>query len=327
VIWLAWRQRRGTVIWLAIALVVGAALLIVTGRSMWGTFEGDGLAACLDSLGEARWVPVDGGCRDLADAFASNAFTMRLLGLVAFTFVPLAIGVALGAPLVARELEQDTVSIVWTQGVTRRRWAWSHLAVAAAITVVAAGTFAVLVTWWNGPINAATGDRFQWLIYDQQGSVPVGYAVFAMALGALAGAVTRRTLRAIAVTVAAFIAVRAIVAIVARPRFQPPVERIYAVIGDRVPNRLAGDWIYGGGGPGVGVVLRANGERIAGGQRVCPPPDAACVAEVGRGAFNLELIHPADRFWTFQAIETAVFVALALALAALTVWWIQRRRS
>jgi len=250
---------------------------------------------------------------------------MRLLGLVAFTIAPLALGMFLGAPIVARELEQDTVSLAWTQGITRRRWTWSHLLVVGAITVVAAGTLGALVSWWYGPLNAATGDRFQWLIYDQQGLVPIGYAVFAMALAAFLGAVTGRTLRAMAIAAIGFLVIRFGVAVWARPKLASPLERTYPVLGDMIPNRLLGDWLYGGGGPGVGVVLRANGERIAGGQRICPPQDAECLAEVGKGAYNLELFHPASRFWTFQALETAIFLVLALLLFAATVWWVRRR--
>jgi hypothetical protein len=36
-------------------------------------------------------------------------------------------------------------------------------------------------------------------------------------------------------------------------------------------------------------------------------------------------IHPAHHFWTFQAIETAIFVALALCLVLATIYWIRRR--
>ncbi len=36
---------------------------------------------------------------------------------------------------------------------------------------------------------------------------------------------------------------------------------------------------------------------------------------------------PANRFWTFQAIETALFVALALALAGGCAWWVRHRLS
>jgi hypothetical protein len=325
VIWLTWRRRRGAVIATGIAVLVAAALLFLTGRMMWSTFHDGGLASCIDGLGGARVVPASGGCQDEAAAFASRFFPMRLLGLALFTFVPLVIGMFWGAPAIARELEDDTVSLVWTQSVSRRRWAWTQLAFAAVVAATTMGALTWIATWWYGPLNAATGDRFQWLIYDQQGLVPVGYAVFATLLAASIGAVTGRTVRAMAITAVGFIVVRFGVAVLWRPRFMAGLERTYPVVTERVPNRLLGDWLYGGGGPGVGVVIRANGERAAGGQRVCPPADLACFADIGRGAYNLELYHPASRFWSFQSIETAIFLFLALVLAAATVWWVRRR--
>jgi hypothetical protein len=35
--------------------------------------------------------------------------------------------------------------------------------------------------------------------------------------------------------------------------------------------------------------------------------------------------HPADRFWTFQIAETAIFVGLAALLLALVIWRVKRR--
>jgi ABC-type transport system involved in multi-copper enzyme maturation permease subunit len=324
-IWLAWRRRRGAIVATGIGLLVAALLLFLTGRSMWSTFHEGGLAACIASLDGARWVPVSGGCQDEAQAFAARFFPMRLLGLALLTFIPLVLGVFWGAPAIAKELEDDTVSLVWTQGVSRSRWVWTQLAIVGAVVAVSMTVLASLVTWWYGPLNAATGDRFQWLIFDQQGWVPIGYAIFAALLAACIGTMTGRTMRAMAITVVAFIVVRFGVAVLARPRFMAGLERTYPVVTDRVPNRLLGDWLYGGGGPGVGVVLRASGERVAGGQRVCPLVDPACWADVGRGAMNLELFHPASRFWAFQAIETGIFVALAVGLAATTAWWVRKR--
>lgn len=40
---------------------------------------------------------------------------------------------------------------------------------------------------------------------------------------------------------------------------------------------------------------------------------------------TLVLYQPSDRFWTFQGIEAAIFVALALALLMLTLWWMRHR--
>jgi MYXO-CTERM domain-containing protein len=34
---------------------------------------------------------------------------------------------------------------------------------------------------------------------------------------------------------------------------------------------------------------------------------------------------PADRFWTFQAIEAGIFTGLAALLALLTLWRVRRR--
>jgi hypothetical protein len=34
---------------------------------------------------------------------------------------------------------------------------------------------------------------------------------------------------------------------------------------------------------------------------------------------------PAGRYWPFQIYETALFALVALALGALSVWWVRRR--
>ena len=52
---------------------------------------------------------------------------------------------------------------------------------------------------------------------------------------------------------------------------------------------------------------------------------AQCTAKYGAGAYNQELFQPADRFWLFQGIETALFVALAFVLLVLAVHLVRRR--
>jgi hypothetical protein len=43
------------------------------------------------------------------------------------------------------------------------------------------------------------------------------------------------------------------------------------------------------------------------------------------GFVNVIVYQPGDRFWAFQAIETAIFCGLAAALIGLTVWWVRYR--
>jgi hypothetical protein len=43
------------------------------------------------------------------------------------------------------------------------------------------------------------------------------------------------------------------------------------------------------------------------------------------GVIRLMAYQPADRFWTFQAIEAAIFTGLAALFALLTLWRVRRR--
>jgi hypothetical protein len=54
-------------------------------------------------------------------------------------------------------------------------------------------------------------------------------------------------------------------------------------------------------------------------------PGFACLEQVSK-TFRLSIAYqPAGRYWTFQLLETAIFVVLALAAAAVTYWCVTRR--
>ena len=272
-IWLTWRQHRSQILSVVIGLIVLGALFIVTGRQMREAFDTSGLAGCLDRLGEREFVPIaaDSNCVELGEAFAGRFFNPRLLALVAFILLPVLLGMFVGAPVVARELEHGTHQLVWTQGASRRRWAVTKFALLAGVVVLVGGLFAACLDLWFDPLNRATGQRFTWLIFDQQGAVPAGYAIFAFALGVLAGAVARRTLRGMGITLLVFCVVRFGVAVWIRPNLAARAERSYPVVATTMPNRLVGDWIIGGGGPGVGGIYDTAGRKVKGGQTFCEP--------------------------------------------------------
>ncbi len=117
---------------------------------------------------------------------------------MAVLVVPGLIGVFWGAPLVAPELAAGTYRPAWTQGVTRSRWLAVKLGLIGLASVGAAGLLTLVVTWWASPVDrldalAAAAylpdvSRFQPLLFSERGVVPLGYAAFAFALGATAGA-------------------------------------------------------------------------------------------------------------------------------------------
>jgi hypothetical protein len=53
----------------------------------------------------------------------------------------------------------------------------------------------------------------------------------------------------------------------------------------------------------------------------------ACLSQVSKTFHLLVAYQPANRYWTFQWLETAIFVALALAAAIGCYWWVTRRTN
>src|SRR5438477_10316640 len=209
--WLVVRQHRAQAAFGAAAVATFAAFLLITGHSMSSDFHSSGLAGCLSSGSD---------CSTLQSAFEGQFRGLRTLA-DQFTLLPLLVGLFWGAPLVARELERGTTTFVWTQSVTRLRWIAAKIAAVIGLTVLCAVTSTLLVNWWLGPLDASTGDRFTPNTFDVQGIVPIAYAVFAVALGIAAGAITRRTLPAMAATLAAFVTLRLGVLAFARPHYLP----------------------------------------------------------------------------------------------------------
>jgi ABC-type transport system involved in multi-copper enzyme maturation permease subunit len=337
--WVVWRQYRAAAAITAALVAAFAALIVVTGvqaASQWHS----ALAACTASR----------ACGNLSSS--SLFLGSHAIGfLVIMTLgVPAVLGILAGAPLLAHEFETGTNQYAWTQSVTRRRWlavktGWLLLAAAAIAGVVSA-----LVTWWSGPNNALQANAFDPGRFDIMGIVPVGYAVFATALGITAGALLRRTLPAIAVTLAGFIAVRAVIFMVLRRSFMTAVTSYFPIGSGFAPAgsawQLAAGFVGGDGQPLI-LPLSTNGAVIGGvgagvGLPVSSLP-AQCQAAAGNGPLTAAAYHavvscaqahgirgyvtyqPASRYWAFQGIETGIFLLLAAALIAVAFAVVSRR--
>jgi hypothetical protein len=209
--WLVWRLHRTQLSIAAALLAALTVLLLITGLQMTSQYH-SALAACAASR----------SCGNLASTVFLGSHAVGFLVIMTLG-VPALFGLFWGAPLVASELETGTSQFAWMQSVTRKRWlavttGWMLLAAAAW-----GGAVSSLVTWWSGPDNALQLDQFKPGRFDIMGLVPVGYALFAMALGIAAGALLRRTLPTLAVTLGGFIAVRAAIALWLRPHYMSAV--------------------------------------------------------------------------------------------------------
>jgi hypothetical protein len=298
--WLIWRQHRVQLAIAAIVLVAFAIPVWITGRHL--TSE---LAACRAGA----------TCGDLFDGLHGINTVVDLT-----LMVPLLVGVFWGATIIGRELEAGTVALVWTQTVTSRRWLAIKLVTLFGFTVLVASADAGLVSWWSNTHNALVESRFAGLQFDIQGVVPVGYALFASALGLAAGIAWRRNLPAMATTVGGFIGARLIVELIVRPHYLSPVVARYSMkqLDPTPPGSMS-----------ISTELLQHGHVVNGPIRVecggalSREQMSACMQRLGYQVRST--YQPANRYWTFQWIEFGIFAALAVVLVAVALVVLRRR--
>ena len=151
---------------------------------------------------------------------------------------PAVLGIFWGGPLVARELETGTYRLVWNQSVTRGHWLAAKLGLSVVATTLAVGILTLAVTWWAHPIDGALSSRqgslpsrLSPISFAMRGIVPVSYAVFALVLATLVGLVLRRSLAAMAVTLAIYVFVQIAVPLWVRPHLVPPTSTATVISG------------------------------------------------------------------------------------------------
>jgi hypothetical protein len=345
---LAFRQFRAEAIIAFVLLVALGAVLAVTGAHLVSVNDAfkSTCSAAHDCTSATN--PVTGVDDSLQHA-------LRFIGIIA----PALVGLFFGAPLIAREIETGTFRLAWTQSVTRKRWLAVKLWLVGLAAIAFGGLLTWMSNWWASPIDAVNQDRFNPLEFSYHGVAPIGYAAFAFALGATAGVLLRRTVPAMAVTLAGFAGARLAVTYWIRPSFASPVHESvplpikeggvsFSPVAQAAFNPPAvsvpNGWVYStevvnrsGDAPTAHYLLNACPAYFN--QAPQPPPAGAkttagntgvtlfnnCVDKLSTTLHTLVTYQPGSRFWPFQWAEMGVFLAAALALCGLTYWWLRRQ--
>jgi hypothetical protein len=320
--WVTWRLQRTETLVAVVLLALIAALLVPTGLSMASAYHHAGLASCLGSRSFR--------CADAIDTFTGH-YQHGVANLFPwFNLVPGIIGVLFATPFVL-ELESGTFRLAWTQGITRRAWLARKLGITIASASVAAVALTLLLTWWRAPLDHVQG-RIDQNVFDFEGTVVVGYVLFALALTLALGAVWRRTAPAVIVGFVGFTVVRIVVLGWLRQRYETPLQATWKIGPVRTGPDVHDAWILSqqpSDRLGHVVVQAFTGALRCGGTGAKRPAraiDPGCLLPKGFGYMHA-VYQPASRFWLFQGIETAIFGGLAVALLALTVWWVRERVS
>ncbi len=311
--WVTWRLHRGQAAACA-GLIAGVCLaLLALGVPM-----------------HAAWAHLPAGCATAGSGSNCTAplsdFQARFTGpaeqlLSWLNLLPALIGAFVGAPLVAREFETGTWRLAFTQAVPRGRWLTVKILLLGLGILLLTTSLAAVFGWYRAPLDALQG-RFSPNSYDFEGLSLPALTIFAFAAGVLCGVLIRRTVAAMAVTIAVFLLVRVPVETWLRPHLQPPLTITSATALAGPAGR--GDWTLAQG------LADASGHHLS---------DAA-ETQIMHTAHNASgpiqdylsahgytywaTIQPASRFWHFQFLEAALYTALALAAATAAVLTLRR---
>jgi hypothetical protein len=175
--------------------------------------------------------------------------------------VPALLGIFWGAPLMTREFETGTYRVAWTQSITRSRWTLTKLGLGAAVTILVSGALTLTITWWYRVLDPISSNKYD--IFDRRDIVPVAYALFAFAAGALIGAILRRTVPAMATTLAVFIFGRVAVSLWVRPHLLTAVTKTESLahggsFGIESTNGATAAIVAGGDGPQNSMLLSSH---------------------------------------------------------------------
>jgi ABC-type transport system involved in multi-copper enzyme maturation permease subunit len=368
----AWVQFRLQAAVALAALTLLAIVLAITGIHLSHLFDSSGLnARCLEATGARDSCRV-GAFLDRTTAYFDFAHVLN----IAVPAVAGLLGAFWGAPLVAGELSAGTHRLAWTQSVTRTRWFLSKLAVTGAATVIAVGLLTLMVTIWAHPIDEVNLNRLAPGVFPARGIVPIGYAVFAFALGVSTGVLIRRSVPAIAITLVIVAALQFAVPAWLRPHLIAPARTTHPLTAGTLsylgespagrvevaasPSVIPGAWVISPDQHCFDAtsckIITASGHSAAGlratacqlsppQRRSTPgsPGDLSASATTNQRPLPGRQIHacdayitnlrlrqvvtyqPASRFWAFQAIETAVYIALAFALCGFCLMRVRSR--
>jgi ABC-type transport system involved in multi-copper enzyme maturation permease subunit len=313
--WLIWRQHRAQ---LSLALLtlglVGIAALVL-GLPMYDAFHREAVSSCLPPASRS-------GCDIIVHHFESE-FGSAIRATRYLSLLPALVGLFIGAPLLTRELEHGTYRLIWTQTITRRRWLLSKTALLSLAIAVIALALSGIVTWWRHPFDVLQG-RMSPTGFDVEGIVLTSTAVFSFTLGVLVGALLKRSIPAMSVTLAAFLAVRLSISQFLRPHFAKP---LHETVSGLVPSAHAGDWVLSNTlVDSVGRTITSSREELAIAHARRAGIDAS--SYLAQSGWKRSVTYqPSGRFWNFQLIEAGIFVALAVLSVAGALWIVRRRLS
>jgi hypothetical protein len=182
-----------------IATILAAGVLAVSALIVRSRLDAIGVpSSCWDAWFTSDGLPITPACNAVADQFLGiNEYEAGKV-MASMALLPLALGVFLGVPLVAREIENGTAPTVWTLAASRARWFAGRLLPILVVLVVMMSLLAIASDiLWAGrePWSPVPGFGDAGL----HGPIAIGKALASFGIAVLLGAIFGRVLPAVIV--------------------------------------------------------------------------------------------------------------------------------
>jgi hypothetical protein len=315
-IWLTWRQHRWPIVVSAVITVVLVILMLMTASDLASMAH-----TCLTA-------PADQCRRDKTEPTPSHA-TYLMNSVV---FLPVLVAVFWGVPLLAREFEQRTLPLAWSQDVSRLQW----LAGKTAVMIVLVGTMGTALAAASIHLayeyHAYTSESlFDGTQFQAGGWMPLTLGLAWLAVGIAAGAATRRVLVAIAVVGGLWI-VRMVGMVQLRPNLMTPISLIKPVAIGR-PERSGPSFTFSNDMDVTSgsALLDVHGATHPEAQVMddwCGSADDvnACLHQHGILG-HVVRYQPGSRMGTFHLIENGMNLGLFVIALAIAWWCVKKVRT
>ncbi|MER6162312.1 ABC transporter [Streptomyces sp. NPDC001868] len=304
--WLVWRQHRAAYWTLLAATLITVAVIV---------YQRQQVIAYLDGYGYPR---LKSGWEEKFDRGPLD-WAAQMLGLL-----PVLIGVFLGGPLLAGDLETGTAKLVNAQSASRVRWLATKLGMTALVVVVCTAALAAAYTWWWSPVKSSSY-VLEWAdpaAFDSSGPVPVALSLLTLVGGVAIGMLLRRTLLSMVVTLGFAVVVQMVWS-----HFRMSLGNIVTVtthngVGDNtfphVPDTAHEmDQSY----------LTASGDLVGWGscaEQTSEKATNACLDKAQVVGWSVDYI-PMSQMSSMQWLGSSILLALTAGIAVFVILWGRKR--
>ncbi len=184
-------------------LLVTAGTALLAGVMLWIAWQ----AHVLVAANPACFTGDSGGsCQVLGEQFSNLAAFSRQVILASFA-APFGIGLVVGVPIVAREIDHGTAGLAWTLSRSRTRWLLPRVVFAVLVVIGLLAVLAISSDVMAQAVMPGSNMSADFAWYGRRGGLLVMRGLLALGIGLVFGAILGRQLPALLVATFVSIAI------------------------------------------------------------------------------------------------------------------------